>query len=116
MKTTVFCTLQFQGIHNWPTCPIEEVKYLRDKHRHVFHVRAVKAVYHDDRDVEFIQLKHKIQQYIHTTYHDPSNPGLLEYDIGSTSCEQLAYQILMEFQLESCEVNEDGENGATVSL
>lgn len=104
--TEVFCTLQFQGIHNWPGCPIEAVKYLRDPHRHMFHVRAHKKVYHNDRDVEFINLKNHITAYIANLYPDGQ--------MGSTSCEMLASLLMKEFDLCRVEVNEDGENGSVM--
>lgn len=103
----VFATLQFQGIHNWPGCPFDEVAYLRDPHRHMFHIKAYKEVFHDDRDVEFIMLKNAIQKYIAETYPD----GVL----GAKSCEMLAVELIEKFELCQCEVNEDGENGAIVT-
>lgn len=59
-KTVVFCTLQIDGTHYWKDCPIEEVSFLRNNHRHMFHIKAYKEVFHDDRDVEFIWLKRKM--------------------------------------------------------
>lgn len=114
IRTTVFCTFQFEGIHQWANCPIDEVAYLRDLHRHVFHVRAVKQVYHDDRDIEFIQFKGVLARYIqnkYPKYHADSNAVVM----GSTSCEMLARDLMEEFDLLECEVNEDGENGAVLT-
>ncbi|MCK5019409.1 MAG: hypothetical protein KAS32_20290, partial [Candidatus Peribacteraceae bacterium] len=67
-STEVYCTLQVEGTHSWPACPYEEVAYLRDDHRHIFHIKAHMQVNHDDRDVEFIILKHQIQEYLHQKY------------------------------------------------
>lgn len=100
----VFCTLQFEGIHCWPECPFEEVAYLRDPHRHMFHIKAWKEVQHNDRDVEFIMLKHRIAQYLDDKY--PTK------QLGRTSCEMLAKDLIERFDLKACEVSEDGENGA----
>lgn len=105
-KAVVFCTLQFQGIHNWPGCPFDEVKYLRDPHRHMFHIKAFKAVEHNDRDVEFIMLKNAMTKFIADLYPN----GIM----GATSCEMLAELLVNKFDLTQCEVNEDGENGAIV--
>lgn len=106
--TVVFCTVQFQGIHQWANCPFEEVKYLRDLHRHIFHVKAYKQVYHNDRDVEFIMLKNAITIYL--------NNRFLNSIMGSMSCEMLAEELIEKFDLCKCEVNEDGENGAIVTV
>ena len=111
MKTEVFCSLQFEATHNWPECPFSEVDYLCDPHRHVFHVKAYKKVFHDDRDVEFIMLKHDIMDYLHAEYYDEAyRMGVL----GKTSCEMLAAELIEQFDLSICEVSEDGENGAVV--
>ena len=66
--TEVFCSLQVEGVHCWPDCPITEVAYLRTLHRHMFHIKAYKQVNHSDRDVEFIWLKHQIREYIIDAY------------------------------------------------
>lgn len=105
--TTVYCTVQFEGIHHWPGCPFEAVRYLRDPHRHIFHIKAHKRVYHDDRDVEFIMLKHEIQQYLAATY----SGGIM----GAKSCEMLARELMERFDLIQVDVSEDNENGAIVS-
>jgi hypothetical protein len=104
--SAVYCTLQFEGIHNWPNCPIEEVSYLRFPHRHMFHIKAWMVVSHSDRDVEFIWLKHRITEYLDKTYPD--------HQLGAKSCEMLAEELINKFGLAACEVNEDGENGAIV--
>lgn len=113
-KIEVFCRLQFEGLHHWPDCDIEEVSYLADLHRHVFHIEARKAVSHDNRDTEFIVLKHKIEKYLNKKY-----PSTLKFGtkrvLGATSCEQLAKDLLNEFDLSVCIVSEDNENGAIVT-
>ena len=112
MKTEVYCTLQVEGTHNWPGCPFEEVAYLRDPHRHMFHVKAYKEVFHDDRDVEFIMLKHEITTYLHQMYFDPMKHLLV---FGSQSCEMIGNELLERFELSRVEVSEDNENGAIVT-
>lgn len=104
--TVVYCTVLFEGIHCWPTCPFEEVKYLRDPHRHIFHIKASKEVFHDDRDVEFIMLKHKVETYLKTAFPDGQ--------MGATSCEMLGRILMEAFDLVQVEVSEDGENGAII--
>lgn len=100
----VWCTLQFEGIHCWPECPFEEVAYLRSPHRHMFHIKAWKEVFHDDRDVEFIMLKHVMLAYLDGRFPNRN--------MGRTSCEMLARELIEKFDLKACEVSEDGENGA----
>ena len=112
-KQEVFATLQFDGIHAWYTCPIDEVDFLRVDHRHIFHVKAYSAVTHSDRDVEFIQLKHEIQEYIRDTYWDSNKRT---HYLGAKSCEMLAIELIEKFNLIKCEVNEDGENGGIVTV
>ena len=112
MKTEVYCTLQVEGTHNWPNCPFDEVDYLRVPHRHVFHIKAYKEVTHSDRDVEFIMLKHEIQDYLNTIYYNRISRTCL---FGAMSCEMIAVELIEEFELSRCEVNEDNENGAIVT-
>lgn len=110
-KKVVFCTLQFEAVHCWPNCHIEDVSFLRVKHRHMFHVKAFAEVNHDDRDVEFIWLKRMISEWIQRKYQK-TEFGYL--DLGPTSCETIATDIMNQFGLVRVEVNEDNENGAIV--
>src|SRR5882672_2854906 len=95
IRTVVFSKVFFEGIHCWPACPFEEVSYLRDPHRHIFHITAYKEVCHDDRDVEFIMLKHGIEQFLDIKY-PPAQPNLCA-QLGATSCEMLARQLMEAF-------------------
>jgi len=113
ISTEVYCTLQVEGQHCWPECPFVEVEYLRDLHRHLFHIKAIKKVTHDDRDVEFIMLKHKIENYFYENYF---NEDIQMMSFGSMSCEMIAKELITKFNLLRCDVSEDGENGAIVSV
>ena len=110
-KTVVFCSLQVDGTHCWSNCPITEVDYLRDRHRHMFGIKAYAEVFHDDRDIEFIELKHRIIDYLAERYYDTVSRS---HEFGSQSCEMIAMELIEEFGLCQCEVNEDNENGAIV--
>lgn len=119
----VYCRLQVEGTHSWPNCPFDEVAYLRDRHRHVFHIKAYKQVTHSDRDVEFIMLKHEIKNYLEARYYsyDISNGNTITqgthlHEFGSMSCEMIAKELIEQFDLSACEVNEDDENGAFVEV
>ena len=113
ITTEVYCTVLLEGVHFWADCPFDEVSYLRYPHRHVFHVKAFKKVSHDDRDVEFILLKHKITSYFYDKYYNSTSRL---FDFGPMSCEMIAKEIISKFDLSKCEVSEDGENGAIVSV
>lgn len=63
-----------------------------------------KKVYHDDRDVEFIDFKNKVDKFLNETYHNKN--------IGSTSCEMLAKWLADKFDCFYVRIMEDNENGA----
>lgn len=105
MRLSIIITLRWEGFHFWPKAPVE-MAFLRSPHRHEFHIRARLEVSHSDRDVEFIELKNNIRLYLEMRY--PA--GIL----GAMSCEALAIELIEHFGLLSCEVMEDGENGALV--
>lgn len=107
---------QFEAVHQYPGAP-DEVSYLRNPHRHMFHVNCTIQVFHDDRELEFIVVKHQLDKAIAAHKWEPC-----------TSCEMMAEwiakQILLWYQdrdgsrVRTVEVtvSEDGENGATVAI
>jgi len=104
MRVKVVVRLRFEGIHCWPDCPEDgPTPFLRHPHRHEFHVEAKKPVSHDDRDIEFIELKRQIEQHC-KLFAGPH----------TRSCESMARELVERFGLSSCSVFEDGENGAEV--
>lgn len=106
-RVGVIVKLRIEGIHAWPDCDIPEVSFLKHPHRHEFHIEAMKEVSHDDRDIEIIMLKRTMIEYLHKAFGFPCN-------FGSWSCEMIAKDLSNRFALSSCEVLEDGENGALV--
>lgn len=106
MNTEVIATVRHAGFHRWPECPFEEVRYLKNFHRHEFHIKVWKPVSHTDREVEIIMLKRSVQEFLSTTFGS---------DFGRNSCEDIATILVEKFQLSQCEVLEDGENGAHVT-
>ena len=106
----IFVKTTFEAIHKWADAP-QEVAFLRNPHRHLFHVKLTVEVFHEDRDLEFFtvkeQLDHTIKQIL---LDDPMQ-----------SCEWMAIKILFKMstkypsRLMTCSVSEDGENGAIVS-
>jgi hypothetical protein len=99
---------QFIAYHRWDTAP-EEVKFLRNWHRHVFMVTTYIEVGHGNREVEFFIAQNVIGRYLRDKWEGQ------EFEF---SCEQIAYRIL-EYLNESTgwkvvavRVSEDGENEA----
>lgn len=111
MATKIIARLNIEGIHRWADCPLAEVEYLKNLHRHIFQIHAKAHVTHANRDIEFIQLSHKIKTYLHENYFSTYYQCLF---FDSMSCEMIAEELLNTFNLCECEVNEDGEGGAIV--
>ena len=108
MTTTVIVTLSVEGFHNYPGAKdVQGAEYLADRHRHIFHVKAELPVNHDDRDVEFIIFKRRVEKYMTAKWGMPC-------EFGSLSCEAIAKTLMVEFMLSSCEIWEDAENGSRV--
>ena len=110
-RIRVVARVQVEGIHRWSVCPLEEVSYLRNYHRHMFHIHCKAYVNHADRDIEFIQLSHKVRDHLHKKYYNEQYQCLF---FGDQSCEMLADDLVNKFNLYECEVNEDGEGGSIV--
>ena len=117
VSNQIWVTFQKEGIHKYPaalddpklaTGRWDDVSFLGYPHRHIFHFRVGIEVFHDDRDIEFIQFK----RWLERLYSD----GTLELD--HKSCEmvsdELAKRINMRYPKRNIviEVSEDGENGS----
>lgn len=109
MKSFVIVNLAVEGTHCWPSCHIKEVDFLKNEHRHMFHIRCEKAVSHLDRDIEIIRFKRKIAEHLSGKYGTPCS-------FGAMSCEMIAEELVRTFSLAVCEVLEDGENGARIEV
>ena len=97
----VFIRTRFTGFHRWKDA---EEKYLRDYHRHEFHVELAVRVTRD-REIEFIALKNKIHKFLNVEY---------EGKRFEASCEEIAQHLMDAFKAFEVSVSEDGENGATL--
>ena len=112
---SIWVTFSKEGIHFYPgadTNPATatgdeyDVSFLGYKHRHIFHFKVWIEVFHDDRDIEFIQFK----RWLEALYQ-----GTLELDYKS--CEMIADELAHQIQIKHAgreiriEVSEDGENG-----
>jgi hypothetical protein len=114
---TIFVRFTFGGWHCWPDAP-ERRAYLRDRHRHLFHVEVKTTVDHDDRELEF----HDLLAFAAVEFSglgevDPE-AGIV--DFGSQSCETLARRLATVTadkydKAIAVEVSEDGECGALVA-
>lgn len=119
-KRFITVKTQFEGQHLWADAP-EEVIYLRSYHRHMFHVEATISVNHDDRELEFIMVKHRLNEivdlYKEAKLADVDN---IEEKVNLGSCEMMAEYIIDKLhnlygnRYFEVVVSEDGENGGKV--
>ncbi len=109
-SNSIFVTSAFSARHQYPNAP-DEVAYLRNDHRHLFHVRVEMQVDHDDRDLEFMIVKAELDKFL-SDYE-----GMF---LGSVSCEQMGQNIVIALdarwprRVREVIVAEDGENGGIV--
>ena len=112
----IWITFQKEGIHKYPAALEDpklatgdeyDVSFLGYPHRHMFKFKVSIEVFHDDRDIEFIQFK----RWLESLYAD----GVLELDYKS--CEMIADDLYETINNRypgrsvEIEVSEDGENG-----
>ena len=112
----IWVTFRKEGVHRYPAALTDpklatgdeyDVSFLGHPHRHMFHFKVYLEVFHDDRDVEFIQFK----RWLENLY----NQGTLALDYKS--CEMMADDLYKEISSKYTdrkiwiEVSEDGENG-----
>ena len=122
-KSMIWVTFQKEGIHKYPAALEDpklatgdeyDVSFLGYPHRHIFHFRVCIEVFHDDRDIEFIQFKRWLEQL----YSNDKSSGVLILDYKSCEmiCDELAETINNKYPNRKLEitVSEDGENGATI--
>lgn len=113
----IFITTQFEGFHRWKDAP-EAVSFLRDVHRHIFHVKVTASVSHAERDIEFILFKREVEEIIQTI---KDGGYVTSQPLTDWSCETWAKAILTILRNRGynnkmiCEFSEDGENGAIVT-
>lgn len=109
METAIIVTFRVEGFHQWKDAKkySDEVEFLSNQHRHVFHFKMWKSVEEDDREIEIILFKRKAIKTIKDEWGIPAQ-------FGNLSCEQIGKILVEKLELDSCEVLEDGENGALV--
>lgn len=117
----IWVTFQKEGVHLYPaakddpnlaTGGWDDVSFLGYAHRHMFHFRVAIDVFHDDRDIEFIQFK----RWLESLY----NTNTLE--LNHKSCEMIAEELAQKINQQypgrsiTITVAEDNENGATLTF
>ena len=116
-KKMIWVTFQKEGIHKYPAALDDpklatgdeyDVSFLGYPHRHIFHFKVAIEVFHDDRDIEFIQFK----RWMENMYAD----GTMKLDYKS--CEMISDDLYVAIAKRypgrdiSINVSEDGENGS----
>lgn len=115
----IWVTFTHEGIHKYPQAATDpmlatgdryDVSFLSVPHRHVFHFRVWIDVFHNDRDIEFIQFKRWCQDLY----------SLSTLDLNNRSCEMIADDLYLKIAEKYSdrsvwiEVAEDGENGCFI--
>jgi len=113
---SIWVTFSKEGIHFYPgadTNPTTatgdeyDVSFLGYKHRHIFHFKVWIEVFHEDRDIEFIQFKRWLESLYNTEV----------VQLNNKSCEMIADELAETIQEEfpgryiKISVAEDNENG-----
>jgi len=120
MKSKIWVTFRREGTHKFPAALTDpkfktgdeyDVSFLGYPHRHMFHFKIAIEVFHDDREIEFIQFK----RWLENLY----GKGVLELDYKS--CEMMATDLYQQISAKypkrevTIDVSEDGENGAVIT-
>ena len=113
----IWITFRKEGMHKYPAALEDpklktgdeyDVSFLGYPHRHTFHFKVAIEVFHDDRDIEFIQFKRWIE--------DMYSEGTLKLDFKS--CEMMSDDLYVQITKKypgrkiEIDVSEDGENGS----
>ena len=111
----IFVKFQKEGIHCYPLAATDpslaDVSFLGSPHRHIFHFRVDIEIFHNDRDIEFIQFK----RWCESLYS--SEALALDYKSCEMISDDLYKQIASRYPDRNIqiEVSEDGENGCTIN-
>lgn len=113
----IWVTFRKEGIHKYPAALTDaslatgdeyDVSFLGYQHRHIFHFRVSIEVFHDDRDIEFIQFKRWLENlYVNSILK-----------LNNKSCEMISDDLYTQINSKYpnrdvwIEVSEDGENGS----
>jgi hypothetical protein len=121
-KRKIWVTFRKEGIHCYPAAATDpqlatgdeyDVSFLASPHRHIFYFRVSIDVWHNDRDIEFIQFK----RWLESLYS--GNGAVLE--LNYKSCEMIADDLYVQIAARypnravTIQVAEDGENGCLIN-
>jgi len=123
----IWVTFRKEGIHCYPAAATDpalntageyDVSFLANPHRHIFHFRVSIDVFHNDRDIEFIQFKRWCES-LYNSSNNSNQGSVLELDWKS--CEMIADDLYLQIASAypgrnvTIEVSEDGENGCSIN-
>jgi hypothetical protein len=119
----IWVKFQKEGIHKYPAALEDpnlktgdeyDVSFLGYPHRHIFHFRVWINVFHDDRDIEFIQFK----RWLESLYNGQGSVLSLDYKSCEMIARELHSQIIARYPGRETwiEVSEDGENGCFIKF
>ena len=113
----IWVTFNREGIHKYPAAledpGLADVSFLGYPHRHIFHFRVSIDVFHNDRDIEFIQFK----RWLEGLY----NGGNAVLELDYKSCEMIADDLYIQIADRypgrdvTISVSEDNENGCSIT-
>jgi hypothetical protein len=121
----IWVTFRREGIHCYPAAATDpklntageyDVSFLASPHRHMFHFRVSIDVFHNDRDIEFIQFK----RWLENLYSSSNNNTSSVLELDWKSCEMIADDLYIQIAQRYpdravwIEVAEDGENGCLI--
>ena len=117
----IWVTFQKEGIHCYPAAATDpalatgdeyELSFLGSPHRHIFHFRVSIDVFHNDRDIEFIQFK----RWLISLYNGQNSVLELNYKSCEMIADDLYSQIAARYPKRTVviDVSEDGENGCVI--
>ena len=117
----IFVQFQKEGIHCYPAAATDprlntageyDVSFLANPHRHIFHFRVSIDVFHNDRDIEFIQFK----RWLESLYSGSNTVLALDWKSCEMIADDLYIQIAERYPNRAVviEVSEDGENGCVI--
>ena len=118
----IWVSFQKEGIHCYPAAATDpalntndeyNVAFLASPHRHIFHFRVSIDVFHNDRDIEFIQFK----RWLLSLYNGQNSVLELNYKSCEMIADDLYSQIAARYPNRAViiDVSEDGENGCVIS-
>ena len=124
-KRQIWVTFRKEGVHCYPAAATDpllatgdeyDVSFLASPHRHIFHFRVSIDVFHNDRDIEFIQFK----RWLENLYSANNNNNSSILELNYKSCEMIADDLYEQISARypdravTIEVSEDGENGCSI--